>query len=82
MDDGWVHPLAETLASLVTNLWWNIVMDDWNLNEKPLVKWQQLQHCKSTIPQMFLQGMTNNIGSTFSVGDTTPRFTISIEQNN
>jgi hypothetical protein len=29
-----------------------------------------------------LQGMTNNVGLTFSVGDTIPRFTISIEQRN
>ena len=29
-----------------------------------------------------LQGMTNNVGLTISVGDTTPRFTISIEQEN
>ena len=28
------------------------------------------------------QGMTNNVGLTFSVGDTTPQFTISIEQDN
>ena len=34
MDDGWVHPLAKTLPSLVSNLWWNIVM-----NEKLLGKW-------------------------------------------
>ena len=26
--------------------------------------------------------MTNNIGLTFSVGDTSPQFTISIEQDN
>ena len=29
-------------------------------------------------PSFFLQGTTNNIGLTFSVGDTTPRFTIGI----
>ena len=40
MDDGRVHPLAKTLPSLVNNLWWNIVMDDWNLDEKSLDKWQ------------------------------------------
>ena len=34
MDDGWVHPLAKTLPSLVNNLCWNIVVDDWNLDEK------------------------------------------------
>ena len=40
MDDGWVHPLAETLPSLVNNLWWNTVMDDLNSDEKSLGKWQ------------------------------------------
>ena len=29
-----------------------------------------------------LQGMANNVGLKFSVGDTTPRFKISIEQDN
>ena len=29
-----------------------------------------------------LQGMTTNLGLTFSVGDTIPWFTISIEQDN
>ena len=33
-------------------------------------------------PNKKLQGMTNNVGLTFSVGDTIPRFTISIEQDN
>jgi hypothetical protein len=36
MDDGWVHPLAKTLPSIVNNLWWNIVMDEWNLDEKSI----------------------------------------------
>ena len=31
------------------------------------------------IPNIFLQGMTNNVGLTFNVGDTILRFTISIE---
>ena len=44
MDDGWVRPLAKTLPSLVGNLWWNIFMDEWNLDEISLGKWQQLQH--------------------------------------
>ena len=34
-----VHPLPKTLPSLVNNLWWNVVMDDWNLDEKSLGKW-------------------------------------------
>ena len=37
MDDGWVHALAKTLPPFVSNLWWNIVMDDWNLDENHLV---------------------------------------------
>ena len=40
MDDGWVHPLAETLPSFVINFWWYIVMDDFHLDEKSLGKWQ------------------------------------------
>ena len=40
VDDDWVHPLAQTLPSLVNNLRWNIVMDDWNLDENPLDKGQ------------------------------------------
>jgi hypothetical protein len=32
------------------------------------------------LPQKLLQGMTNNVGLAFIVGDTTPQFTISIEQ--
>ena len=33
MDDG------QNLTFFVTNLWWNIVMDDWNVDEKSLGKW-------------------------------------------
>ena len=50
MDDGWVHPLAKTLPSIVSNLWWSIVMDNWHLDEKSLGKWQYWQHYKSVIP--------------------------------
>ena len=39
MDDGWVHQLAKTSPSLVNNLWWNIIMDDCNLDEKSCGKW-------------------------------------------
>ena len=52
-------------------------MDDKSLDEKSLSKPQNLQHYKSTMPIFVLQGMTNNVEFTFSVGDTTPRFTIS-----
>ena len=27
-------------SSIFTNLWWSVVMDDWNLDEKTLNKWQ------------------------------------------
>ena len=36
--------------------------------------------CNTIIPQKSLQGRKNNVGLTFSVGDTKPWFTISIEQ--
>ena len=38
-DDGWVHPLAKTLPSLVNNSWWNINLDDWKLDRKSLDEW-------------------------------------------
>jgi hypothetical protein len=34
-----------------------------------------LQHCNSIIPKMRLQGMTNNVRLTLSVGDTAPELT-------
>ena len=37
MGDGRIRSLAKTYFSLVNNLWWNIVMDDWNLDEIPHV---------------------------------------------
>ena len=39
MDIGCVHLLAKTLLSLGSNLWWDVVMDDWKLDEQPLGKW-------------------------------------------
>ena len=73
-------PLAKT--SHVNNLWWNIVMDDWDPDEKSLGKWQRLQHCKSIIPQKINKEWQNNVGLTFSVGGSIPWLTISIEQGN
>jgi hypothetical protein len=34
------------------------------------------------MPELFLQGITNNVRLKFSVGDTTPGFPIGIEQDN
>ena len=82
MDDGWVHPLAKPLPSLVSNLWWTIMMDNWNLDEMWVGKWQKLQYCKSITPKTKVLRMTINGGTTFSVGNTTPQFKTSVEQYN
>ena len=47
-----------------------------------LISNNNLQDRKSIIFLKSLQGMTNNIGSTLSVGGTTPRYTVSDEQDN
>ena len=46
-----LHFLGTTIILLSTALWRNIVMDDWNLDEKSLDKWQGLQSYKSIIIQ-------------------------------
>ena len=38
MDDDEFINLAKTLPSLLSNLSWNIVMDDWNLDENHLLR--------------------------------------------
>ena len=65
---------------LSATVWWNFIMDDWNLNEKPLGKWQYLQHYKFIICQENYKEWQIMLGLTFSVGDTTLQFKISIEQ--
>ena len=75
-DDERVHPLAKTLPPLVNNLWWNIVMDAWNLDENHLASDNNYNIVEN------LQEMTNNVGLAYSVGDTILRFTLSIEQDN
>ena len=53
------------------NTGWNIVMDDWNKDERSLSKWQWLQQHKFVIPIYFiLPKTTSNVGLTFSVSDT------------
>jgi hypothetical protein len=80
MVDGWVHPLAKTTPSFVNNLWWNIVMDGWNLDESHLISDSNCNTINLYSPQK-IQGMTNNVWLTFSVGGTIPRFIISIDQD-
>lgn len=36
-------------------MWLDIIMDDWNLDAKPLSKWQELQLCESKMPNFFNQ---------------------------
>ena len=44
-------------------------MEDWNLDEKSLGKWQQLQQYNSIIPHKIYNKWTKNVGFTFCVGD-------------
>ena len=81
MDDGWFHPLAKTLPSLVNNLWWNIGIGDWNLDDNTL-SCDNNRNIESIIPFEYLQGATNNVELTYIVGDAIPWFTISVEQDN
>ena len=53
MDDGWVHPLAKTLPSLVNNVWWIVVIIDWDVDAISLGKWQSLRHCETLSPPQF-----------------------------
>ena len=52
-DDGWLHPLAKTLPSLVNNLWRNIDMDDWDLDGNHLVSDSNCNTVHLIIPQIF-----------------------------
>jgi hypothetical protein len=67
------------IICILTKLWWNIDMDDWNLDEISLSYWQYHQ---SIVPKRISQAMTNIMRLKISVGDGTPYFTISIEQDN
>ena len=54
-DDEFIHgPKPYLLLSTTCDE--IIIMDDYNLEEKSLGKWQYLQHCKSIIPKTYLQG--------------------------
>ena len=78
-------PIIETkfgIICIVTNMWWNIVVDDWNLDVRSLSKWQKLQHYKSIIPNLFYKKRQYNVRLTLSVHDTTPGVHNSIEQDN
>ena len=57
------------------------IMDDWNLDETPLIKWQYLQCCKSKMSSSFLQGMANIVGLHLVSVKLHRQSTIRIEQN-
>ena len=49
-------PITETkfdIICILIDLWWNIVMDDWDLDERSLRKRQSLQHYDTTTPSSF-----------------------------
>ena len=49
-------PITETKFGgirILANLWWNILMVNWNLDEKPLGKWHYLQECEFRMPIFF-----------------------------
>ena len=60
-DEAWMKsmPLFEEFFEkgifyILSILQWNIVMDDYNMDENSLSKWQWLQHWKSIMPSLFL----------------------------
>jgi lipoprotein signal peptidase len=65
----WLSTICDEILTWMIEIWM----------EKQLVS---DTNCNNIIPQFFLQEMTNNVGLTFSVGDTQPSFTNSSEQDN
>ena len=64
MDDGWVHLVAKTHALFIGNLWWNIIMGNWELDEK---KNHVVNHNNL---QSFCFYKECKVGLAFTVGDT------------
>ena len=73
MSSMWIIETKFGIFYILTCPKQDIVMDDWNLNEKP--------HCKIYHSQSILQGMMNNVRFTFCVGNTTRMVLVSIEQD-
>ena len=54
----------------------------WYLQQMYLEHYKSIIHLPLPLPPVFiLEGMSNKVGLTFSVGDIVPWFIISIEQN-
>ena len=60
---------------------WSWMIEIW-MRIHSVSKWLSLQHRKFRIRPKSYKGLTNNVGLTFSVGDTIWRSTISVEQDN
>ena len=71
MNDERVRPLTKTLSSLASNLWWYIVMDKQIWMKNHLVIDNICNVVNLQLPQKITQGMTNNVGLTFSGGEPT-----------
>ena len=57
-------PIFETHFGIIcirTNLWWNIVTDDWNLDQSSLSKWQVIATLEICNLRKHLQGMTDYV---------------------
>jgi len=76
-----VTMVALWMTSPITIWWWDIITDDWELDEICLVSDGNCNYVNLQSPKK-LQGMTINVGLTFGVGDTRPQLTISIEKDN
>ena len=73
----WLEPYFLLLATCDEILLWKIEIRMKN----HLVSDSNCKHYKAIIPQIFTRYMTTTVTLTFNVGDTIPRFTISIEQD-
>ena len=62
--DGFIHSSKPYLLSSAT------------CDEKIVMEVTIFPNCRFATPQKRLQGMTNNVGLTFTVGNTIPWFTI------
>ena len=56
---------------------WNTIMDDWNVDEESLSKWQQLQHCKFVMPKYLYKKWQIILGSHLVLVTRHGRFQIS-----
>ena len=68
------------ILHILTSLWWNIVMDDWNTNISSLSKWQNLEVCKSILPKLTYKECQIMVGLQLVLLTIYGQFRIRIEQ--